>query len=250
MKNLLLRLSPIFMIAVLLNIGCSSYVSRVHQQIDREYQQMHNPNARAMPSTDTARQAQQGPSTQNSSFQPPSVQRQYQSSQATGSVGLGSSQGQQRTRAEDLRDNTPSTSLWASNESNLFSHSRRRSSGDIVLINVMDRLKKEISLELRRNFPPPRRQQRDQQQEEDEQQEEGSRDVAQEGESRIHDRISSVIIEQISRDHVLLRGRKNVLFQNARRLIEVQALVATRDIDNNDSIKSDDIIESQVTVLR
>lgn len=240
-----------FAFTLTLSSGCSSYVDRVHQQIDREYREQRgiSPNQN-LPSTDLSReqrQANRALSTQDSRYQPPSVQRQYGSTnnddQRTNQSG--------RTRAEDLRDNQNQGSLWAGSDNQLFVQDRSRTSGDIILINVMDRLKSEISLELRRAFPPPRRRQQNENNEEEGGEQQAERDVAQdEAENRIHDRISSVIIEKVSRDHVVLRGRKNVLYRNSKRLVEIQALVSMRDIKDDDTINSSEIIESQISILR
>lgn len=64
------------------------------------------------------------------------------------------------------------------------------------------------------------------------------------------DKISSVVVEEINREHLLIKGRKNVLFKNRKRMVEVQALVSRKDITDNDSVSSDSIIESNVTVVR
>lgn len=243
-----------FLLLTLIISSCSSYVNRIHQQMDREYMQRQgmNPNAQGPPSAQLMRQHREGQAvnTGQISHRPPSVQRQYGS--PSDSRGIASSSQHGRTRAEDLRDNSGATSLWTSSESNLFTQTRSRRPGDIVLINVMDRLKAEITLELRRSFPAQRRpQSRDREQQGADQEAEEERTAAQESrEDRIHGRISSVIVEQVSRDHVLIRGRKNVLYRNAQRLIEVQALISTRDILDGDVVPSDSIIESQVSVLR
>ena len=114
----------------------------------------------------------------------------------------------------------------------------------------MDRLKNEITLELRRAFPPPRRNPNRDGNEQDQEVAEDRTPAEERREDRIHDKISSVIIEEVSREHVLIRGRKNVLYRNAQRLVEVQALISKRDIADGDQVASDSIIESQVSILR
>ena len=54
----------------------------------------------------------------------------------------------------------------------------------------------------------------------------------------------------MSKDHVLVRGRKDVLFRNKKRFIEVQALVARNDIADDDSVKTNNVIESNVQIIR
>ena len=64
------------------------------------------------------------------------------------------------------------------------------------------------------------------------------------------EKISGVVVEEINREHLLIKGRKNVLFKNRKRMVEVQALVSRKDIGDNDIISSDAILESNVTVVK
>lgn len=226
--------------------SCSSYIQRVHQQMDREYQQQRPANLPTQQLTRGIQQSrgQQALTSQDSNFQAPRVQRQYSNSRMVAQSE------NRRVQARDFQDNSSSSSLWSSSDRQLFAQTRSKQTGDIVLINVMDKLKNEISLELRRAFPPPRRQQHDQEQGEASREPTSDPPPDESGGNQIHDRISSVIVEQISNDHFLIRGRKNVLYRNARRQIEIQAMISRRDISDNDTISSDDIIESQITVMR
>lgn len=175
----------------------------------------------------------------------PSVKRQYLS-QATA---------RKRYTSNDLNDNDSDGSLWADgNNSNfLFSVDSTKSNGDIILINVLSNLKNEITSELKRNFPdvvtrkgkktagakeatPPAKNQ--------------GATVATGGAGTIYDRISSIIIEEINKEHLLIKGRKGVLFKNKKRLVEIQALISRRDVDDSDTIESDKILESNITILR
>ena len=70
------------------------------------------------------------------------------------------------------------------------------------------------------------------------------------GTNRVYDRISSVVIEEIDEHHLLIRGRKDVLYKNRKRLIELQALIPKRDLNDNNTINSDSILEQTITVLR
>jgi flagellar basal body L-ring protein FlgH len=65
-----------------------------------------------------------------------------------------------------------------------------------------------------------------------------------------HDKISSVVVEEINREHLLIKGRKNVLFKNRKRMVEVQALVSRKDIGDDDTISSDVILETNVVVVK
>lgn len=172
----------------------------------------------------------------------PGIKRQYQDER----VAL------KRTTASDLTDNGNDGSLWGSGDANafLFSTSKNKSSGDIVQIDVLTKLKNEITLELKRAFP-------------DNPYETGKAAAAAaatpsttpatapatDAETET-DKISGVVVEEINREHLLIKGRKNVLFKNRKRMIEVQALVSRKDITENDSVSSDSIIETNVTVVR
>ena len=172
----------------------------------------------------------------------PEIKRQYQDER----VAL------KRTTASDLTDNGNDGSLWGTSDSNafLFATSKNKSSGDIVQIDVLAKLRNEITLELKRAFPdnpyetakaaaaatsaattpPPA--------------------TAEAGSGTETDKISGVVVEEINREHLLIKGRKNVLFKNRKRMVEVQALISKKDITDNDSVSSDSIIESNVTVVR
>ena len=58
------------------------------------------------------------------------------------------------------------------------------------------------------------------------------------------------MIEEISKDHLLIRGQKFLLFRNRKHLVEVQALVARKDIMDDDTVDSTQVLESTVTILR
>lgn len=192
----------------------------------------------------------------------PAVQRQYEAEKNS----------RRRVRADDLRDNGSSGSLWASPDGktkHLFTNARSVQNGDIVLINVFNKLKNEMTLELKRAFPTPLAAtkegdkkdaaakpadpaadqvstgQASQKAAGDENFDEGVS-----GANRVYDRISSVVIEQIDDQHLLLRGRKDVLYQNHKRLVEIQALVPKRDLNDNNTVSSDNILEQTITVLR
>ncbi|MBY0416317.1 MAG: flagellar basal body L-ring protein FlgH [Bdellovibrionales bacterium] len=178
----------------------------------------------------------------------PDIKRQYQDEK----VAL------KRVTANDLTDTGNDGSLWGGGDPNsfLFSTSKNKSSGDIIQINVLAKLKNEITLELKRAFPEnpydPKVKEKEK--------EAAATAVpappvagtgaavanAAEGE----DRISGVVVEEINREHLLIKGRKNVLFKNRKRMVEVQALVSRKDIADNDTVNSDAILESNISVVR
>lgn len=177
----------------------------------------------------------------------PDIKRQYQDEK----VAL------KRVTASDLTDNGNDGSLWSGSDPNafLFSSSKSKSSGDIIQINVLNKLKNEITMELKKAFPENPFEAKNRA--ENEKKADGAAAsttaaaaATPETESIAQDRISSVVVEEINREHLLIKGRKNVLFKNRKRMVEVQALVSRKDITDDDSVSSDAILESNVSVVR
>jgi flagellar basal body L-ring protein FlgH len=178
----------------------------------------------------------------------PEIKRQYQDER----------QALKRTTASDLTDTGNDGSLWGGSDNNafLFSTSKNKSSGDIVQINVLAKLRNEITMELKRAFPDNPYEAKAES--EKKPVEPGAATppaapVAKAPEAATdsgNDRISSVVVEEINREHLLIKGRKNVLFKNRKRMVEVQALVSRKDITDDDSVNSDAILESNVSVVR
>jgi flagellar basal body L-ring protein FlgH len=170
----------------------------------------------------------------------------------------------QRYTADDLVDKDNSASLWSGEgkDSYLFTTDQRKRSGDIIIINVMGKLKDEITAELKRAVPErkaplavPEKDKKDGKEDKSKKENtaakppEDKEDPAS-NPSTVYDKISGVIVEEINDDHVLLSGRKSLLFRNKKHLIEVQALVNRKHISFEDMVKSDDILENNVNVLR
>lgn len=250
----------ILLVSLMFLTSCASYINRVHKQLDREemkqqryrpaasgaYRNSKNPNfdlyrngGRELVNDNRRKKA----TSANRKYAPPSTKRLYRPLQAV----------QKRYTAKDLTDSGNQASLWATNEDHLFHKTSQKRSGDIVLIEVAGRLKNEITLELKRAFPDPpkRKKKKDAKGAPGEEKKEttAAAPAAPAG-NKVHDKISSVIIEEINNDHLLLRGRKNLLYKNRKRLIEIQALISRRDISDDNSILSDNILESTVNVLR
>ncbi len=238
----------IFLTTLLTLSSCANYISQMHNEFDRA-------NGVEEPSRQTKndnfnlyRQAQQPQSNSiNSATRPsmePSVRRQYTSSTNV----------QKRYKANDLVDNQNNGSLWVNEQSKdnqLFIADNRKTNGDIVLIKVESRMKDEITAELKRAFPTPITQATNQDTTtpaEASAPPTNPADAAQADE--VYDRISSVVVEEVNKDHILLRGRKNVLYHNRKRVVEIQALVSRRDIASDDTVLSDRIIENNINVLR
>jgi flagellar basal body L-ring protein FlgH len=179
----------------------------------------------------------------------PSVKREYKSE----------SSAKKRYKAHDLEDNRGDGSLWSGVEGRsnfLFTNNEHKINGDIILIQVADKLKHQITSELKRAFPtapaapkkaggktPASATPAPAPKTADAKKEDGD-------EQTVHDRISSVVIEEVNKDHIIIRGRKNVIYKNRKRLVEVQALIAQRDIQTNDTVSSDQIIETNINILR
>lgn len=158
---------------------------------------------------------------------------------------------EKRVTADDLNDNDSVGSLWSGsgNDSYLFTKNTEKQLGDIIIIDIYNKFKNEIVLELKRAFPDPPKDPKDKEKEEPAAAAAPAAEKKDENGKPI-DRVSSVIIEEINQDHLLIRGRKSLLYKRRKRLVEVQALVARKDIADDDTVSSNKILESSVHVLR
>ncbi|MBC74871.1 MAG: hypothetical protein CME64_02535 [Halobacteriovoraceae bacterium] len=244
MKAALLILTTIFL------SSCSSYVKSLHKQINREnrvqrsqalqnYYQQHP----GMLDRTNDRRPIQNPVTLGGQRTPknlmPRVKRQY---------------GNPRARAEDLKDNDDSGSLWSgkNSESFLFVTNNIKRPGDIVIIDVLSKLKDDITEELKRAYPdPPKKKKGQSESAETAEETQAATEPSAEGkDQKVHDKISTQVVESVNKDYLLVRGRKEVLFKEAKRYVEIQALVSRKDISDNDTVKSDRILEPKIRVLR
>lgn len=222
--------------------SCASYVNGIHKQISAaersERMQRYQSNFPDRNGTDrrpiTNPKTLQGsvPNSTNTSNYMPQRNRDYDSSS------------RRRYTANDFRDNDQSASLWKekNNDSFLFISNTNKKEGDIVIIEVMSKLKQDITNELKRAFPPPPKSKKD---EDNKEEEEPVLDP-----NKIYDKISTQVVENINRDYLLVRGRKEVVFRKIKRFIEVSAVVSSKDIRDDNSITSLKILEPKVTVLR
>lgn len=248
--------------------SCASYIDRIHRQLDQEegvtnnhqgdqFDQFRSQPRRQAPTTAHPRFASPGPrTTAHTNYMAPQVKRNYRPM----------NEAKKRYNADDLTDSQNEASLWSGNGKGnyLFGAVDDMRNGDIVLIQVAGRLKNEITLELKRAFPEaPTPQKKAEAKEGAEGATEGATaaagpapasagggDEAASDPDKVYDRISSVIVEHINEGHLLLRGRKHVLYKSHKRLIEVQALVSRRDISSEDTVNSDRILETSIVVLR
>lgn len=246
--------------------GCASYINKFHRQFDAESGRPAATNSkRSDPRGKDRFDFYRNPRNPNGmvssrarAVMRPKTKRMYQNSRTT----------RKRYKAADLYDNGSDGSLWQSNASSgfLFGVDTIVSSGDIVVINVQKDLKGDISGELKRAFPTRIRRPAKKKPGAatakkgadpkaaagapaadaaagDDQKEEV-------GETKIYDKISGIVIEEINTEHLLLKGRKYLLYRGQKRTIEIQALVARRDLRDDKTINSDDILESTLRVVR
>ncbi len=165
----------------------------------------------------------------------------------------------QRYQSEDFVDNDTGGSLWANQGSSasLFTYQNDKRMGDMVIINVLENLRNQISAELKRTFPDrPKRMGKELSGPGGEDKKGAAAPAAgapgaqdNEMDMKIYDKISGTVMEEVSKDYIMLRGRKDVIFKKEKRSIEVQALVSRKEIMENDYVNSDKLLESRVLIL-
>ena len=238
--------------------SCANFVNSVHRQLDRD-------EGLGKSRSDSSRD-RYAPYRDQDKFRPENDKRPIKNP-ITYSLGSDPS-GQlrppvkreyrpQRVQADDFTDKDNGGSLWANqgSSSSLFTYQNDKRMGDMVIINVLENLRNQISAELKRTFPDrPKKSSK-----------ELGGDPARPGapasagaaanaadndiDMKVYDKISGTVMEEISKDYILLRGRKDVIFKKEKRSIEVQGLVSRKDIMENDYVNSDRLLESRVYVL-
>lgn len=229
--------------------SCSSYINKIHSDLDRAEGITAQKKKSLHDSTFNQFKRGNDINSQAQSNYIPEVKRQYQATDKS----------KQRFTADDLTDNSTQGSLWAGsgNDNFLFTKNKWKRNGDIILVNVQSRLKNDITMELKRAVPAPlpSRPKIDPKTGAADQTAQAPTPVSQEekdvpDDDKIHDKISSVIVEEISRDHLLIRGQKYLLFRNQKHLVELQALISRKDIMDDDTVNSSSFLESSLVVLR
>lgn len=235
-------------------VSCANYVNSIHRQIDRdeksarghtteEMKDHYAPYKNRFNRADDKRPIKD-PTTYSmndggpSSMKPP-VKRDYRP---------------QRYKADDFKDDDSAGSLWANQGSSasLFTYQNDKHTGDMVIINVLENLRNQISAELKRVFPDkPKRV------EGGDKKTAGAPSAAaaasastEEMDMKIYDKISGTVMEEVSKDYILLRGRKDVIFKKEKKSIEVQGLVSRKDIMENDYVNSDRLLDTRVFIIR
>ncbi len=233
--------------------SCTNFVNNMHRQIDREENVgKSNPDDLRNQYVNTAPDSYRR-------FRPENDKRPikepvtYSLGQETTSRPATKRQYRpKRYKADDFIDSENEGSLWANqgSSSSLFTYQNDKRTGDMVIINVLENLRNQISSELKRTFPDkPKRN--------DSKNESKTAAAApanapaadSEMDMKVYDKISGTVMEEISKDYILLRGKKDVIFKKEKRSIEVQALVSRKDIMENDYVNSDRLLESRVFIL-
>jgi flagellar L-ring protein FlgH len=247
--------------------GCANYINSIHRQIDREEKQKQTGRAEALDpysiyrESSLVKRGDKRPISNPNSYSQqsnmiPATNRNYDNSQA-----------RSRYRAKDLVDNDNSTSLWAGDgrDSFLYTQSDKKQIGDIIVLNVLEKFKNDISNELKRVFPPPKKTAKPEdknapaatasatpptnpEENKDQVQLDGNDSNARG--AKIYDKISTQVVEEVSGDYVLIKGKKEVVFRDQKHLLEIQALVSRRDIFDGDKVESDKVLESRIFVVR
>lgn len=252
-------MNQLILFALLLTTSCANYVNSLHRQMDREDRVARGDNRpgksapregywrdRFQPEKDkrpvknpiTYSLSDGGPS---GSVKPP-VKRDYRP---------------QRYGADDFKDNDSDGSLWANqgSSSSLFTYQNDKHTGDMVIINVLENLRNQISSELKRTFPDkPMRKKEGEKEKKDDKAASAAPSFGppkddNEMDMKVYDKISGTVVEELNKDYIVLRGRKEVIFKKEKRSIEVQALVSRKDIMENDYVNSDRLLESRVYIL-
>lgn len=142
-------------------------------------------------------------------------------------------------------------SLWTGKgtDSYLFTNSTEKKIGDMVTIDVFKNLRNEISTELKLDAEAAGQEATEGEKGKTEEEKpvaeaEGADD------EKPSDQISAVVEEEVNQSHILLKGKKTVVFRGKKKLLEIKALVAKKDIKSDARVESKNIMESTITVLR
>ncbi len=249
----------VFLLLVsMLFTSCANYINSVYRQLDKEENAAREAKA-PKDGIDTFRQsyAKKDKSrdkrpinnpvtfsltgTGPNSEMRPNVKREYRP---------------QRYNRNDFVDDDASGSLWGkqSNSSSLFISTQEKGQGDVVIINVLDNLRNQISSELKRAFPDAKKKATDPAAAAPGANPTAAAATAEaptdDVDMKVYDKVSGTVVEEINDNYLVVRGRKEVIFKKEKRSIEIEALVSRRDILENDHVNSDKILESRVFVLR
>jgi flagellar L-ring protein FlgH len=240
-RKRLLVLFSLFLIS-----SCSSYVSKIYKQLDREEKVMKK-NRRDV--FDQFRKT-----TKETGLRPP-ISTKETNTLKPRTKRLYKKPFKKRFSADDLNENSNS-SLWFGNgfDNDFFVENKRKKNGDIILVEIKPKLRNIITRELKKAFPKRKRKKIVQQGEASETKKPKEEDNEKEkDESNLDEtvgQLSSVVTEEINNSYMIVRGRKEVLFRKRKRLIEIQGLIARKDVTPDDKITSDKFLESSIKIIR
>ncbi len=224
----------------LLITSCSSMVSGYYKQLDGNKSQTKN----SKKSFSHLTAGQRSQSSEYNKILLPSTKRLY--------TNRNTNHKKTRVLADNFHSSDNQASLWTTpHATNLYTAQSSITSGDIVIINVLGDLKSDIASELKRAFPVKIKKHANKSlnKEESASNKTSKEDSSDEGLTKIHDRISSIVVDSISDSYITIRGKKELMYHNNKHSVEIQALVNKKDISSNNYIKSDSIIEKTIRVL-
>jgi flagellar L-ring protein precursor FlgH len=236
--------------------SCSQYVQNIHRQIDREERISQKPEAdQKFEGFSSQFKKKKNPFDRNQDKRP--IKNPITYSLGSGPSGQlnNSSRKPRRLNADDFRDQEENASLWANQGSSasLFTYQNEKHVGDMIIINVLENLRNQISSELKRNTPDLKKSNETTTAPKSEAAATNTSTAptsADDMDMKVYDKISGTVMEEINKDYILLRGRKEVIYKKEKKSIEIQALVSRKDIMENDYVNSDKLLESRVYVLK
>jgi flagellar L-ring protein precursor FlgH len=252
--------------------SCSSYVSKMHQSLDDQQKIgfQRNPDKFSFYRNNLSLNQSEVNSANSRQVKKisPSTKRQYNST------------AQVKSRKNPFNQNDENEgSIWNDREKDnfLFSRNYLKKIGDIVQIKINEQLRNEITLELSRAFPDLKTTKsqknngennkdtknvenkteeksstdKEKNQNQSNSEQPGSEtDSASTQSSQIADSISSLVVEEFGPEHILLRGKKEVLYKKRKRMIELEVLVSRSSVDETDSVTSDQSLEHNIIVYK
>lgn len=189
-----------------------------------------------------------------------------------------------RATRDDFVDKGNENSLWDSQGQNnfLFSHNRRRESGDMVSADIEKELRREIQFQLWMTLPPEQRRLKRSpagsasdsvktasaapgeagadskaKAKPEKGQDEKAKDAAEEAaktnlaqNGKDDDIIRMEVVENLGNGLVRVVGQKRVIYRGVSRVVEVMALANNKDIDDNNKVKSSTFLDMQTQVVQ
>ena len=176
------------------------------------------------------------------------------------------------TRQDFVDKNAGENSLWdgQGQQNFLFSHNRRRETGDLVTADVEKELKREIQYQLWLTLPPEQRHvkrkpasagapgeqpaaaanpgQSTEEKNKDAAEEAAKTNLASDGKE--DDIVRMEVAESLGNGLVRVVGQKRVIYRGMARVVEVSALVNAKDIDDSNRVKSSAFLDTKAQVIQ